>query len=861
MMGAVSVVQPGPMINKIRKGLKVSDYLEREQAFIRVAVGVLAFIYLIYVLVNDPDMPAARFAEFVYLATGFLLFSLFILVLTFIYPEKSVLRRVTGMFVDLGVTSYCLVLTGEAGVPLFTIYLWVTMGNGFRYGISYLMVSTAISIVGFSIVVLITPFWVQHTIFSVGLLIILVVLPPYMGVLLRKLSDAITMANEANQAKSKFLANMSHELRTPLNGVIGMTDLLSDTRLNEEQKDLTQSIQSSAQILLGLIEDILDISKIEAGKLVSQEEDFDLHLLVNNIVMMFEPQAKKKGLSIACHFSPETPFLLHGDQLHLRQILINLIGNAVKFTEEGRIEVRVRSVRCDVSLERIQFEVIDTGIGISEQAQSHVFESFSQANSDVNLTYGGSGLGTSIAKGIVESLGGKISVTSKEGEGSTFRFEIPFKIRDMASPDDQRPLQMSGTRVLLLAGDEMERDISMLLNGWNISYSVAKTSARAFSMLMKACDQNNSYKVVLVEWKHLDMRPDQFANVIRGESELKKISLVMSGASPRDDAEEKFLQSGYSSVLYAPLDAVLLFNALHAANAEFEPSEKVVSLAEHYRHRASSDPLNILVAEDNETNRKVIKGIIERVGHHVELVSDGEQALELLSRRGNSFDLVILDMRMPKINGVDVLKGFRFMDTSATIPVIMLTADATPEAKAACEEAGANIFLTKPIDARRLLDVVAGFSAQAAPESMETSSENTLVKHPGGELRSVQEAVVDEIVLENLLHLGAGTEFFKELIEGFTSDGARIMSELHESVELRDYLKLQDAIHALRGSAGELGASKLVRLCFQAERIKPYEMGSELPASLVASIKQSFDATETALVEFLNRQIEVEKAP
>lgn len=837
------------------------DNLEREQAFIRVVVGLLASVYLTYMLSSNLDISADKFAGFLYLAIGFPLVSLLILALTYIQPERSVPRRISSMFIDLGVTSYCMILVGEAGVPFFAVYLWVIMGNGFRYGVKYLITSTAISIAGFSCVVLVTPFWIEHSILSVGLLIILLALPPYMGVLLRKLGDAIAMANDANQAKSKFLANMSHELRTPLNGVIGMTDLLSDTRLNEEQKDLTQSIQSSAQILLGLIEDILDISRIEAGKLVSEEEDFDLHLLVNNIVMMFEPQARKKGLLITCHFSPETPFLLHGDQLHLRQILINLIGNAVKFTDEGRIDIRVRSTRFDVDVEQVRFEVVDTGIGISDQDQEHIFESFSQANSDVSLSFGGSGLGTSIARSLVESLGGKIGVISKEGEGSTFWFEIPFMIREFTTQEDQEQIQMSDIRVLLLAGDEMECDVSRLLDGWDISYSVAKTSARAFSMLMKASDQQDPYRVVLVEWKHLDMRPDQFASVIRGESALKKISLVMSGASFKDDAEEKFLLSGYSSLLHAPLDAVLLFNALHAANAEFKPSEKVVSLAEHYRHRASSGPLNILVAEDNETNRKVMKGIIERVGHHVELVSDGEQALDLLSNRGDSFDLLILDMRMPKMSGIEVLKSFRFMDTRAIIPVIMLTADATPEAKATCEEAGADIFLTKPIDARRLLDVIAEFSTRIVREPDATSPDSVSAESAAEELRSVQESVIDEIVLDNLLQLGSGTKFIRELISGFTSDGVRIIGELQESVAQRDYPKLQDATHALRGSAGELGASKLVRLCFMTERIKPYEMGSGLPASLVSNIQQAFKATETALEEYLNRQIEVEKTP
>jgi two-component system, sensor histidine kinase RpfC len=396
-----------------------------QQGVIRIVM--LCFLSSYFYIFRDS---INEFQNVVFTCIGSFAFA-FIALLCFKQETKETTAyKMTTAFLDMAILTYMIYVSNNAGSPLIFLYLWITFGNGLRFGKQLLLASTLFSIISFTIVINFSPFWQEQKNLAYGFFIIIIALSSYISLLINKLHAAVTEAKAANEAKTQFLSNMSHEIRTPLNGIIGMSSLLSKTSLDSKQSDYSSTINASAKTLLALINDILDISKIEAGMAKVEIVNFNLNTLINSTALMLSPQAKDKGIDFNVNISSDVPTKLNGNQQFLRQVLINLIGNAIKFTDDGYIKINVTSLNTSKLKTKLKFEVIDSGIGISDKAKSTLFDKFTQADQSATRRYAGTGLGMSIAKQLVENMDGTIDFVSEQGKGSTFWFEIEFDLQN-----------------------------------------------------------------------------------------------------------------------------------------------------------------------------------------------------------------------------------------------------------------------------------------------------------------------------------------------------------------------------------------------------------------------------------------------
>jgi two-component system sensor histidine kinase RpfC len=409
--------------------LSTEQKQEVEQAVLRVVLVGLVYVYVLWSVLHDGQLTGTD-AEFAIAGAGFVLLGVAILAHSVLSAAQSIPRRFLGMLADNAATTYCLIQMDEGGAFVLGVYLFVTFGNGFRFGRTYLHVCQFMAVVGFGLVLWISPFWSKHLMVGMGFMTAILVLPFYVGVLTQRITEAKRRADEANQAKGRFLANMSHEMRTPLNGVIAMADVLRETPLDASQREIVETMTTSANLLLAQIEDVLDVSKIEAGKIAVHKRPFNLEALVTSTVKVIQPQARFKGLSLDWRLAPQAARWYEGDGPHVRQVLLNLLANAVKFTERGGVTLLVTALSnagADDAPRMIRFEVRDTGIGIPNEKQAKIFEPFTQADDSITRVYGGSGLGTTIARNLVLLMGGRIGLESSVGHGSLFWFEIPLE--------------------------------------------------------------------------------------------------------------------------------------------------------------------------------------------------------------------------------------------------------------------------------------------------------------------------------------------------------------------------------------------------------------------------------------------------
>ena len=784
----------------LRARLAARPDTEHEQGILRLIITALGALYLL------PDALAHRDALPLYVMSTHFALALLIFARIVSTRHISPTRRIFAQFSDVAAISWYMAFFGESAGPLFLLYIWVTVGSGFRFGPRYLVSELAMSVLGFGLVLYLNEFWRAHLALGVGLMIGMFAVSLYVLSLVRRMFEAVARAEAANLAKRRFISMVSHELRTPLNAIIGMADLMRDTPLNREQADMLQTLRSSSRVMLGLVEDVLDFSKIEAGKVVVEKTDFDLHALVNSTCRIVSAQAAAKGVDFVVSIMPEVPPGVRGDPHHLRQVLINLAGNAVKFTEKGSVTVHVSVLAETESAVRLKFSIRDTGIGIAPEAQAKIFESFAQADESTTRRFGGTGLGTTIAKQLVGLMNGRIGVESALGLGSTFWVEADLDKQPERSGGGETPGELSGARILLVGFPLAERTaLEEALAGWGATPSATVTVEEAVARLVSEISLARPYHSALLYSTGEDV---QLAQRFRRAAPNPAPPTIL--AVPRDADVRRFemLSSGFAAVLELPFDKRRLFNVLHSVAAGDEVREGVVRLQDYARRASPATPLRILVADDNPTNREVIGRILERAGHAVTLVNDGEQALDAVE--AGAPDLVILDRNMPGMGGMEALQALRLMTRGrARLPVIMLSADVTPEAKREALEAGADAFFAKPIETVRLLDEIQRLAGPRAEPARKVEPQ-LLRPKPAA---PASPAVVNADTLQHLEELGASLAFVEKLVGMFLADSASTLARMEKVLAAREYHEFRSLLHAMKGSSASIGTDRLTSLC------------------------------------------------